>query len=122
MVVSEYWWRGSIYDLAKWVDKEITERGEPGADYEWLYNFSYFLESELTHTGTTSLPPYDLIPGEQNASSGLKQSLDLAHSSTAHFVRTADIMQFAWNLFLTDEIVKTRDMTKQIYSTAYPHD
>ena len=120
MVVSEYWWLGSIYDLAKWVDKEITEKGEADADYEWLYNFNYFLESELTHTGTTSLPPYDFIPGEPNASSGLKQSLDLAHSSTARFVRTADILHLAWNLVLTDEIVKTRDLAEQIYSTAYP--
>jgi hypothetical protein len=120
MVVSEYWWRGSIYDLAKWVDKEITEKGESDADYEWTYNFSYFLESELTHTGTTSLPPYDFIPGEPNASSGLKQSLDLAHSSTARFVRTADIVQLAWNVALTDEIVKTRDLTEQIYSNVYP--
>lgn len=120
MVVSEYWWRGSIYDLAKWLDKEIRDRGEPDADYEWLYNFVYFQESELTHTGTTSLPPYDFIPGEPDAFSGLKQSLDLAHLSTARFVRTADIMQLAWSLVLTDEIAKTRDWTEQIYSTAYP--
>jgi len=120
MVVSEYWWRGSIYDLAKWLDKEIRERGEPDADYEWLYNFVYFHESELTHTGTTSLPPYDFIAREPDASSGLKQSLDLAQLSTARFVRTADIMQLAWNLVLTDEIFKTRDLTEQIYSTAYP--
>jgi hypothetical protein len=121
LVVSEYWWCGSIYDLAKWLDKEIIERGEPNADYEWLYNFVYFQESELAHTGTTSLPPYDVVPGEPDASSRLKQGLDLAHSSTARFVRTADIMQLAWNLALTDEILKARDLTEQIYSTTYPN-
>jgi hypothetical protein len=120
LVVSENWWCGSIYDLAKWVDREITKSGEPDADYECGYHFGYFQESELTHTGTTSLPIYRIAAEEPDASGRLKQSLDLARSSTARFVRTADIMQIALNLALTEEIVKTRDLTEQIYSTAYP--
>lgn len=119
MVVSGNWWCGSIYDLAKRVDKEINDKGESDADYEWLYNFVYFQESELTHTGTTSLPFYEILGDHPEASSRLKQTLDLARSSTQRFVRTADILQLGWNLNLTDQIVKMRDLAEQRYSTAY---
>ena len=105
--------------LAKWVDKEILERGDSDADYEWLYNFVYFQESELAHTGTTSLPFYEILGEKPEASSPLQQaSTSLVCLPLASFA--PQIFCNSLGILLTDQIVKTRDFAEQIYSTAYP--